>query len=513
MPPDSLVAEFGRMLEAASAKGPSAINDLYVRQLEPRDGALLRLCALPHEFDAPLLPVLSPELSAAEAEARCRVLAALPLVNPSEHGFVLHDALRTDLIAAWLTPERRAEFAAASGRLVRHFERAAEDASTELEREAATRAVMYHLVGVDEGRGMELFERLCRAARRQYRLSACASLVRLVHEYDRVLSHGAAATLAYHEAKLALDERNWDRATTLLERLTAGADIPRGTRIRAKLRLGTVLCERGRRPEALALYREAAEEARKHPEDADLVARAQLEEALALRDLGELDKAAATFRASADTASPLGRGDIQASAMNGLGSVLLRLNQPREAILAFDESIQHIDPALDALRVASVYNNLGTANRLLARWPEAEGWFRRSLEIICAAGDPRARATALTNLAQVQFQRGEASGALATTTEAVSLFEKVGDLARAAVAVWNEAKYHRKVGDLLAARAAYARAEELFARAREWAQHELVLAEATTLGRRPRIPWWAWVSLGLVAAAVVGVIVLIGAER
>lgn len=509
---DSLISEFQRRLEEARAQGPPAVNELFMEQLDPGDRDVLRLCAIPDEFDAEVVRVLVPEVSPWDAETSYRRLESLPVVSRTDHGLVLQDSLRLDLFVVWLSTTRRAEFQAASARLVEWFEQRKATARSEFERDAAERRRMYHLLAVSEARGLRAFEQLCRAARNQYRLSECATLVRLVHDYDPILSPPAAAVLAYHEGKLALDERDWDRAESIFKQLAANPHAARRLRIQAQIRLGAVMCERGERAEALVLYRAAEDMARNAPQDADLVARAQLELALALREVGELDAAATSFRASAHAAAALRLEGTTAAAKNGLGNLLLRLNQPRDAVVAFEESLQHIDPLRDAVGVAAVYNNLGAAHRLLANWPAAERWYRRGLEMKRAAGDLAGVGTALTNLGQILFQRGDITGALDMTSEAVTLFERAGDRRRAAVAKWNSAKYHVKAGEAAAARALYGEAAQLFADVRDDVSRGMVLADASTLVAKNSIPWWTWLSLVLLALGVAVAIIAIVAE-
>src|SRR5262249_42508547 len=147
-----------------------------------------RFCAIPHQFNVDILQILVPALGLDQARERIAGFAELSIVFRSEEGWAMHDDARHYLFDQWLKPDRTHEFRAASDRLAVYFDKAAKEAQGAA-LENLQYQHMFHLLGANQNEGFAMFERLCRAARHQFRLSKCESLINLVHEYDQVLSY------------------------------------------------------------------------------------------------------------------------------------------------------------------------------------------------------------------------------------------------------------------------------------------------------------------------------------
>src|SRR5439155_22459374 len=76
--------------------------------------------------------------------------------------------------------------------------------------------------------------------REEMRFGQCETLIRLVHEYDSVLSPLEKAIVAYHEGKLAADRRQWSTAEELYNRVLSTPELSAQMRVKTLCRLGIV---------------------------------------------------------------------------------------------------------------------------------------------------------------------------------------------------------------------------------------------------------------------------------
>ena|SRR5436309_7812104 len=72
-----------KQLLGESEKGPGRSVELLLRQIEPDRARVLRLCAIPHEFDVSILRALAPDLSEEEASKYCDAFDASGVLRRS----------------------------------------------------------------------------------------------------------------------------------------------------------------------------------------------------------------------------------------------------------------------------------------------------------------------------------------------------------------------------------------------------------------------------------------------
>jgi tetratricopeptide (TPR) repeat protein len=473
--------------------------------MEPAAAHAFRLCAIPHIYDQEILRLLLPSHDASEAEQRCTEFASLSAVTPVADGWSVHEKWRKDIFQSWLSADNRAEFASVSRRLADFFH-ASSETTEGAARETARRRGMYHLLGADQAAGFAEFERLCRTARYQLRYTECAALIRLVHDYDSVLTAEQRAAVTYHEGKLASDTRDWKTAERLFVALAGDTSLQPIMRAKAYLRLGYVLGEDGRPQDALDACRRGRAIAENDPGGEAIMPRILHELGIAYRNIGEQDEAMALMADSANRAALKGDRAHFAIAQNSLGGLYLKQRLPAKAIQAFEAALEKLDVARDQLRASQVYNNIGLAYRELRQWSDAESWFRKSLDIKRRAGDMIGQAVVFNNLVAVQIPQGAYEEAIASATQAAHYFQMGGDLARAAVAQQNLGNHYRRVGKVDLAREYYTEAIALFSRAHDAEGEVAARGELESLDEKHGLPWWAWLAVivcGLVALLIV----------
>ena len=114
------LAEFRSLLEDAAQPGPDSpvlMTDGLVGEVA---GALLRRCAIPHDFDRALLRHLG-DLEEAQADERYAQFAELSLMQISDSTLSMHERWRQPLWHWWLGVTRRDEFRVVSEELVDWF--------------------------------------------------------------------------------------------------------------------------------------------------------------------------------------------------------------------------------------------------------------------------------------------------------------------------------------------------------------------------------------------------------
>ena len=483
---DSL-ATFRRLLESTTAPSgadsPVLLTDSLVG---PAAGAVLRRCAVPHEFDPALLQRLG-TYGEAEAAERYAQFSELSVIQVNADALCVHERWRRPLWSWWLEDTQRAEFVALNEALVEWFaampERSGDD--------TAARRRMFHLVGCRQDEGLQAFEALFRAARHRRRFSECSLLLRLIHEYDPLLRPRERALLTYHEGKLASDLRDWERSLTLLRTVADDEAVEVRLRVNAEVRVGHTLRQAGRPLEALTVLEKARDRvAAADPTAARSAWRVLYELGEVYRDLGQADDASAMLTRALASANDDEEDADVAGMLNSLGTVQLKLREIDSAIESFRASLDYLKQRGDAVRSGGVLNNLGLAQLERCDWPAAEESLAASLEAKRAAGDLLGQATTQLNLSRVQASQEHLDGACHSAEQAATLYEAAGDVRGRVRARLATARLLRRSGRMvewaallqaLASEAQAAGDEVTAATAR---------AELARNARRGGVPWW-----------------------
>ena len=430
-PPAELEA-FRKLLEATSLSSeqqrPVLESDALVG---PELGLLLRRCAVPHDFDRPLLRRLG-ESDQQTAAARFEAFAELSIMQVGDGALSLHERWRRPLWAWWLRDEQRLEFIALSRTLADWFDSLAKVADSGSQvRQIQSRRRMFHLLGCDTDKGIREFERLCRLARHSWAFSECNLLIRLVKEYEPILNPRQSAVLHYHEGKLASDLKEWELALATFRSVTGEPVADPGVKIKAIVRAAHALRNLGRNQEALKELQRAQEQISLSHDAVDLLWRVLYELGEVYRDLGDLDSAERTLRAALGDARKAKEPADLAGVLNSLGTVQARLGNTTQAIDSFRLSLDYLQRSGDALRPGAVLNNLGLAQLEKTDWSDAQSSFAASLERMRAAGDRGGQATALLNSSRAQVALGDFVAAGDSAERAAKLFREAGDSASA----------------------------------------------------------------------------------
>lgn len=478
-------------------------SDLLLLQLDEVNAHRLRLCAIPHSFDATVLRALDPELNAPEAERTIDEFQKLPAVAPSADCLTLHDVARQQLFGQWLLPERREEFAAASARLVDFYRE--KDDDTPVEATAKRTSRLFHLLGAEPVEGFRQFQIAYQTLRDQDQFSRCEALLRLLQEYEAVLGNDQRDWLTYYGAEVADDNHNLAGAMESLGALRARVLSAR-LRSLVLLRSASILRRLGRPDDAAARCREAlaAGDGAEAREVRHLI---HHELGLIARDRGDFAGARIEFERTIELARAASSRRDVIRAYNSLGTLLLK-PAPREALKLFNECLNLLNPDQDKLRIAQVLNNLGMASADIQEWQASGQYFSRSLEIKRESHDLFGEASTLLNVSRVYRAEQKWDEARTALMNSAKLFEDIHDALRAGLAARELARLTKSLGANESSEH-YARvAIDWFGRAgketlAQEIQREFAIGNTPKSGGR----WLLWTVIAL--AAIVAVAALI----
>jgi tetratricopeptide (TPR) repeat protein len=486
---DEVLREFQQLLEQLPKGDLASSLELLLYQLEPDSAEQLKLCAIPHQFNLDILPILVPELGTDQAQARCDEFAELAIITIDHDNLIIHDEARRYLFNQWLEPANRSTFIVASTKLVEYFDKHLTEVTDE-QQEVIAHKRMFHLLGARPAAGFSEFERLFEQTHLQFRLSKCQSLINLVHEYDQILTPEQTAQLAYHEGILATDWYQWSRAEELFNQILANNNLPPKLHAQTYNRLGVVYAGQQAWQTAIDFQQKALQLANTLTDSNDLICHILHDLGSAHRDNGDLTQASRLFQEAIELAKKEQNYFIISLIYNSLGSLYLKLNDTPQAIVAYENTLRYLEQLQDQFRPAQVYNNLGLVYADLHDWQQSEHFFQQSLEIKRQAGDIRGQAITLTNLITVYQNLGNQPAAIETSQQAIKLFDELHDLYNLALVKRHFAKLYHNLSHQT-----FTEAIELFNRCHQNEEAVATSKELDTLFRKERIPSWIWILL------------------
>lgn len=516
MPEDLVLAQFKELLAAAAApsadgtplSSAAASCQVLLRQLEPSLAHCLRLSAIPHNLDHDILRLLIPEDEHARIDEYWDSLAHLAVTSFRGSNLVLHDSARNYLFSLWLQ-ESGDEFRQVSARLCNFFRRQYEQLQEQQARDLAAHQAVFHSIGADQPRGMREFEELARAHRHSRRFSEFASLIRLAHEYDPILTQESRGILAYHEGKLAADRNQWDDAVLLFQQVLDNSSAPLSLHMRSLIRIGLAhLCLR-HWDRAIASFNAALELIPK-VENGETHRPLILQDlAVAYREIGDRSRSQKLLDESIHLAEHDGNLQCLANSWNSLGTLFRSYKEYQSAISAFQKSLDYLDRVGNRFGRAAVLNNLGGVFSDMADWAKSETYYKESLQVSQEAADTIGQARTLANLVPVYRNQNRTDEAIEAARWAAACFAELHDYNNAAAATLRMARVYRSLKRKPEAEQAYKDAESYFDKAGATEDSATSGVERIRMLRAASIPWWAWVLIITSVLLVVGLVALL----
>ncbi|MCP4261762.1 MAG: tetratricopeptide repeat protein [Planctomycetes bacterium] len=495
---DDSLRQFKQLLNQITGKGLAGSIDSLILQMEPDEREHFKLCAIPHQFDLSTLMAIAPDLEEEQAKNQYKEFSGLSIILSLRDELAMHDEARLHLFNQWLDPKNAVEFTTANERLVSYYEKRATEA-TGVVLHNIENNLMFHLLGVNQVDGFLEFERLFRQMRYQFRLNECKTLINLAHEYNDVLTPDHAASLTYHEGKLAADLCQWDLAEQLLNSILTNGKIRPELRIKVCNRLGIINQSKRNWYAALGMYHKALQLAKAFERSGNLIYRILHNLGTTYRDSGDLKESSKLLHESIKLAKDNADLAILALAYNSLGTLHRKLGNASEAIEVYKESLNTLQKSNDKFRMAQVYNNLGMTYADLGEWEQSKQYFEQSLEIKRQGGDTLGQAMTLNNLARVYRNLDNNQEAIVVSHQAINLFKQMKDHFNVALVKRNLGKLYRSLKNIDLSKKFFIEAIELFKRSDGCREAETAQKELEDLTKQKKgLPWWCWGILILV---------------
>jgi tetratricopeptide (TPR) repeat protein len=480
---------------------------LMLGMVQPEEAELLRRCAIPFQFSYRLLRTMSPDESREQIGAAARHFVKLSVVRRSADGFAMHDRVREALLSEWLADNRLAEFRRINGLLAAYLRKRLRLRTSSPSRyEMTLRSWIYHLTAANEERGFQKFEQCLEYYRENLRLTAADNLLRMISEYEKILTAEHKVALAYDRAKVAAARGNNKAAREALRLVILDKHTTDLLRARAYNRLGLVYDALREWPKAIDSFCHSLELLAKTVGGDQEMPRVLRNLGVVYRDTGNLARAEELFVKSCEAAEKIGDREEYAAARNALGTVHQRCGEYEKATVCFLEALNGLAP--ESFDRARVYNNLGIVAMEAQRWDSSEKYFQTSLKIKRQAADTIGQAYTHMNLVRLYRAQNETAKAIASAAAAAGLFEELSDSYNAAFAYLNLARLYVE-DDPEKAREASKRACEALRAAGDERESRAAERElALLLGKKNRSPWF-WLTLIFTAPFVLLIICVI----
>ena len=506
-----LVQEFSDFIKKYELNKPAGVLQATLAGMSSEKANQFKLCAIPHQFDASILMALVPDLDHQTATSRCQEFAANASVRSYGASFVISEEIRNPLFKEWLEPDRRAEFVEANKRLVDYFSRQA--GQTEgIDADTNRLNRVFHQIGADSEKGFAEFEDLFRERRQRSSPGECEILLRLVHEYDPILTSSQRASLNYQEGKIAADLLRSDEARKLFESVLVVADSSPKLRIKAIIRLGLLEHELRNWSAAITRFQEALAllETSEATIRDEFNYQIKINMGVTYREMGELQQAKQLLLESVREAHRVNTVNGMAVAYNSLGTLFRKFGEGKSAVKAYRKSLKLVEGEKQYYRIAQVNNNLGLAYLDERKLEEGERALQESLKFKAKAGDTIGLGRTYNNLMQAYRIQGKEREAVEAGGVAIKCFEEVGDYYAMALATRNLGRLYRSLGQKEEAQKSLQKALTLFERSQAVGEASSLKEEVglLTLAQTKGMPWWTWALY--VTAAVVGIFLILG---
>ena len=233
--------------------------------------------------------------------------------------------------------------------------------------------------------------------------------------------------------------REWDKAIEIYR--TLWGFFP--DNVNYGLRLAAVQNAAGKGKDAL----ETLEAIRKLPAPDSGDPRIDIEEAYSAKSLSDFRRQQSAASAGVKKATEQGAHLLVARARMVEGDAYLNLGEPQKATASWEDARRLYAEAGDRGGGARALNNMGTVFYQQGDLPEARKKYEESQIVARDLGDAKSIANALNNLAAVLRDQADFKGAMAMHQEALAIRKEIGDKSGTGVALNNIANILADQGD------------------------------------------------------------------
>ncbi len=289
---------------------------------------------------------------------------------------------------------------------------------------------------------------------RQERLSVEARHRELAGDGDRALEiYGSLWTFfpddLEHGLRLAEAQVRWRKAEEAERTIAALRSLPAPASLDPRIDLAEVVAAAARGDHARALAAAERAIATGEAQGASIVvARARLNQALALNALGRPDEAELACAEARRLYEAAGDSGGVAQALNNLGMVLFNQGDLSSTQGIFEEALAVHERTGNRRGMARAANNIAVALDAQGRRGEARQRYEQALALYREIGDRNGEAIALGNIALVLRNSGELAAAGPLYEEALATFRELGNRGSVAWTLNSLALVRAETGDL-----------------------------------------------------------------
>lgn len=440
---------FRASYEEARSQGETgdASLDMLLITSGPGFATLLRSLAVPHWFDERIVELLTPAELAEPTSRVLETVTGLSFVRAHRRGLALHDKARERLRAATIT-RHEPLFRAASASLEGYFAAWAgrePDETLRWER-------IYHLIGVDEDRGLDAFGEEFRRARLERQYHACHTLADMLAEQQPILSQTGVAWADYYRGIVLFDTQQWDTARQTFVGIDVDA-LPKTLTGRIALYRGMTAEAHEDWPEAIRIYNQALG---RLALDYGLELPARIHQHLADAYFSMRDLPAAEREALASLDLNQRQGDAFGQALNNrtIGRIYAEIGDVKKASLSYEQALAALDQAGRAFAKSTIYRDLAKLQLGQNNLAESEHFYQEAIRLRTQGGDNYGLAILYLDLGNLKIRRSDFDGALRYIDRSQEIFQRFNDHRNLAKLLNNKSVALEQAGDTSGAIAA-----------------------------------------------------------
>jgi len=395
----------------------------------------IRLCAIPRWFNMKILAYLRGE-GREPTEQTGKILDELILKKlavvrpPYDQSYEIHKNVRDLLLHRWRDEDAK-HFQELSMKAAAYFTYMlrVEDPSRE-QRARWEREEMYHFLAADEGRGIDLFVRLCNSASDSSQLSTLELLLRLAEEQAVNLSVANRFWPQFFIGKLALLSGDWDVAQEIwemLEQEQISVDLAKTLAVHLSL----LYKDTGEWNKAVECFQNSLEILERVGDERGM-ADTYINLGFLYKDKEQWNEVDECFRRSLELSKKVEDEQGMTVSLNNLGLLYKDKGECNKAIEFFHHSLEILERVDDKRGIAATCSDLGFLFKDKGEWEKADKYFQHSLEILEVIGDENGKAAIFNSLGFLYTDKKEWTKASKYFQCALTTLSKIGDERRMA---------------------------------------------------------------------------------
>ena len=284
---------------------------------------------------------------------------------------------------------------------------------------------IYHLVAVEEQKGLDAFEEAFNANRVRRAYTACHTLADMLREQCSILSGAGTGWAGYYHGLVLFDTRQWKSAREAFESIDA-SELPVDFAARFALYRGLSAEVEEKWQDAIQIYTAALGrfDDDEHP---DVAARQR--QRIAEANFHNRDLVAAERFALASLALNEREQDDYGRALSNriIGRIRAELGDPDQAKMHYDQALEALDAAGRGFTKAAIYTDVARLHLGQNNFVDSESSYLHAVDVKSQAGDNYGLAALYLDLGNLKTRMGEFAEALRYFERSAAIYHRFDD--------------------------------------------------------------------------------------